>query len=324
RQVPATGGPGTLSFLLADQLGTTTMVLDATGAVVADQRYWPYGATRAGAVAQTDKLYTGQRQEPGDPAALGLYDYHARFYSTLVGRFVSADSRGSNGTDLYGYVTDNPLRYTDPTGEHWTDEGDNSGYTGSHPDQAPYVAPVCDLACAEIAAWVAFHPGECWGCSPTPSVARTPVPSLTPIPVELPCGEASPCELGGPSVAVLPAVAFGAVANYVGGRINYIKRHPELALVVLSGGEDPVEEPAPEAPPAEPRDLPSGWPAPPGYDTNTWRQAPASRPSVPGDHLWDPQGGEGRWHAPDKYHDTGHCDYNPHVARNSQWQQIYP
>ncbi|MDE3095462.1 MAG: RHS repeat-associated core domain-containing protein [Chloroflexota bacterium] len=124
RQVPATGGPGTLSFLLADQLGTTTMVLDATGAVVADQRYWPYGAARSStSITQTDKLYTGQRQEPGDPAALGLYDYHARFYSTLVGRFVSADSRGSNGTDIYGYVTDNPLRYTDPSGNCCTFPG---------------------------------------------------------------------------------------------------------------------------------------------------------------------------------------------------------
>ncbi len=66
-------------------------VLDAAGATVAETAYWPYGATRAGGVAQTDKLYTGQQQEPGD-AALGLYNYKARFYSTTVGRFVRGAS----------------------------------------------------------------------------------------------------------------------------------------------------------------------------------------------------------------------------------------
>lgn len=38
---------------------------------------------RAGGVAQTDKLYTRQQIEPGD-AALGLYNYKARFYSTVL------------------------------------------------------------------------------------------------------------------------------------------------------------------------------------------------------------------------------------------------
>ncbi|MDE3095461.1 MAG: hypothetical protein KGK07_05585 [Chloroflexota bacterium] len=75
---------------------------------------------------------------------------------------MSADSRGSNGTDLYGYVTDNPLRYTDPTGNALTDTGPGGGCGG-------------DLACAEIAAWNAFHPGECWGgCPLWPAAPATP------------------------------------------------------------------------------------------------------------------------------------------------------
>ncbi len=90
REAPPAGGAGTLSYLLADHLGGTVEVLDAAGATVAETKYWPYGATRTGGIAQTDKLYTGQQQEPGD-AALGLYHYKARFYSTTVGRFVAAD-----------------------------------------------------------------------------------------------------------------------------------------------------------------------------------------------------------------------------------------
>ena len=86
--------------------------------------YWPYGATRAGGVAQTDKLYTGQQQEAGD-AALGLYHYKARLYSTTVGRFVSADPVVQAQTDplalnRYAYVRDNPLRFVDPSGHCFT------------------------------------------------------------------------------------------------------------------------------------------------------------------------------------------------------------
>ncbi len=51
-------GPGR-----ADHLGSTVGVMDASGTVVAKQAYWPYGATRAGTtIAQTDRLFTGQRQ----------------------------------------------------------------------------------------------------------------------------------------------------------------------------------------------------------------------------------------------------------------------
>lgn len=80
-------------------------------AVLASQKYWPYGAVRSGAVAVTDKQFTGQQQEPGD-AALGLYYYHARFYSTTVGRFASADTMSADGPNRYTYVADNPMRNT--------------------------------------------------------------------------------------------------------------------------------------------------------------------------------------------------------------------
>jgi RHS repeat-associated protein len=121
RDVPAGGGAGTLSYLLADHLGSTVEALDTAGNTIAGSeiKYWPYGGTRTGGVPQTDKLYTRQQQEPGD-AALGLYNYKARFYSTTLGRFVSADNRpaekGSNGLNRYSYVVGNPLSFVDPSG----------------------------------------------------------------------------------------------------------------------------------------------------------------------------------------------------------------
>ena len=136
RRQPAAGVAGTLSWLVADQLGTTTLALDATGAVVADARYWPYGAVRAGGVAQTDRRYTGQRQEAAQPG-LGLYDYRARYYSTLMGRFVSADPVAKDGLNRYAYVLDNPLRYVDPTG-HCVPDGHGGWLPCTRADQIRY------------------------------------------------------------------------------------------------------------------------------------------------------------------------------------------
>ena len=117
RQVPSGTGAGTLYYPVFDQLGTTIAMLDQSGTVVASQKYWPYGGTRAGGAIPTDKHYTGQQQESGEPA-LGLYNYKARFYSTMLGRFVSVDPVISDTYDPqawngYSYVGNNPLGRTD-------------------------------------------------------------------------------------------------------------------------------------------------------------------------------------------------------------------
>jgi RHS repeat-associated protein len=90
-------------YLLNDHLGSNTTFVSLAGA--------------ATGTVSTDKLYTGQQQEPGD--ALELYHYNARVYSTLMGRFLSVDPiAGSNPQRLnpYSYVANNPLKYTDPSG----------------------------------------------------------------------------------------------------------------------------------------------------------------------------------------------------------------
>jgi len=96
-QTPAGGGAATVSYPLLDHLGSTSALTDGSGAVAGTRAYWPYGAQRsASGLTQTDKLYTGQQREQGDPA-LGLYNYRARFYSTTLGRFVSAEAGSDRG-----------------------------------------------------------------------------------------------------------------------------------------------------------------------------------------------------------------------------------
>jgi RHS repeat-associated protein len=66
-------------------------VLDSTGAVKQDIRYDPYGSYRRGSGYNcTDKRFTSQQEESDAP--LLLYNYGARFYSTRLGRFLSAAS----------------------------------------------------------------------------------------------------------------------------------------------------------------------------------------------------------------------------------------
>lgn len=53
--------------------------------------------------------------------------YNARFYDPSIGRFLTPDAIVPNPTDAqhfnrYAYVTNNPIKYTDPTG-HEPDEG---------------------------------------------------------------------------------------------------------------------------------------------------------------------------------------------------------
>jgi RHS repeat-associated protein len=85
--------------------------------VVARQWYYPYGAVRASSGAlPTKRTYTGQLADE-----TGLYFYNARYYSGLLGRFISADTivpepGNPQALNRYSYVYNSPLRYTDPSG----------------------------------------------------------------------------------------------------------------------------------------------------------------------------------------------------------------
>ena len=118
----------TLYYVLKDHLGSASVVTDASGNIVGENRYYPFGETRlsTGSIL-TDKLYTGQREMAG----LGIYHYQARFYSPKLGRFLSADTivpsyANPQNLNRYGYVLNNPLRYIDPTGHDSVCAGSNA------------------------------------------------------------------------------------------------------------------------------------------------------------------------------------------------------
>ncbi|MCL4824407.1 MAG: RHS repeat-associated core domain-containing protein, partial [Anaerolineales bacterium] len=107
---------GTLSYLLGDHLGSSSVTTNASGAKIASLMYKAWGETRhSTGTMPTDYRYTGQREE----SAIGLHYYGARWYDSSLSRFVQADSivpRGSQGLDRYAYANNNSLAYVDRSG----------------------------------------------------------------------------------------------------------------------------------------------------------------------------------------------------------------
>ena len=110
----------TLYYVLKDQLGSASVLTDASGVPVAnaDVRYLPFGEARSSTTPMlTDKLFTGQHLMTD----LGIYHYAARFYSPRLGRFLSADTilpgyANPQNLNRYTYALNNPLGYVDPSG----------------------------------------------------------------------------------------------------------------------------------------------------------------------------------------------------------------
>src|SRR3990172_6343849 len=113
----------TLSYLLTDHLGSTVGITDASGTLIAEQRYLPFGEMRkdVGTIAQTDFGYTGQRD-----LGMGVMDYKERFYSPGLGRFLQPDTLISDpgnpeGFNRYSYVNNMPVNANDPSGHDLVD-----------------------------------------------------------------------------------------------------------------------------------------------------------------------------------------------------------
>ena len=107
---------GTPLYYQADQLGSTRLLTDATGAVVATFSYGPYGQlTSHTGSADTPLRWAGQYEDP----ATGLYYLRARFYDPSTGQFLSRDPLGSFTQTAYLYVGGDPLNLRDLTGLCW-------------------------------------------------------------------------------------------------------------------------------------------------------------------------------------------------------------
>ena len=111
-----------------DHLGSITQIIDEDGEVIEENSYDPWGRLRDAdnllpyAVDTDTGLflgsgYTGHEHLPW----FGLINMNARLYDPLVGRFLSPDPYiqapdFTQNFNRYSYALNNPLKYTDPSG----------------------------------------------------------------------------------------------------------------------------------------------------------------------------------------------------------------
>ncbi len=117
-------------YFISTHNGSTDIVTNADGAPVARFVYEPFGRVnsdltdldpdRNGVHYGEQFMFTGQELE----RETGLYNYKARLYDPETGRFLQPDPvhterAGFDNWDRYQYANNNPVNFTDPTGESW-------------------------------------------------------------------------------------------------------------------------------------------------------------------------------------------------------------
>ena len=99
----------------ADLTGSTRLLTDRDGNEAATYRYTPFGTLTHGPGGDlyNPLLFTGRRLDKD----LATYDFRTRQYNPDLGRFQQFDPADiADGTNLYTYVGNNPLLFTDPRG----------------------------------------------------------------------------------------------------------------------------------------------------------------------------------------------------------------
>ena len=115
---------GQTYYYSRDTLGSIRVITDSTGLPAESYEYGPFGLmtiynslgqdiTATGSTIGNPYGFTGRRWD----SESGLWYYRNRMYSAEIGRFLQRDPAGYvDGLNLYAYVLNNPLRFTDPDG----------------------------------------------------------------------------------------------------------------------------------------------------------------------------------------------------------------
>jgi len=159
-------------YLLADNLGSTNVILNGFGEVEQRLAFDPWGlrlnvGDQSSVNSVTNRGYTGHEMDD----ETGLINMNARVYDPYLGRFLSADPVLPDAGNMqqynrYAYVTNNPLKYIDPTGNSGVDTivvtapkpsgGDSTGVArpgdflggaggpSAPPEGLPYEPPLVD------------------------------------------------------------------------------------------------------------------------------------------------------------------------------------
>ncbi|MBN9396965.1 MAG: RHS repeat-associated core domain-containing protein [Candidatus Melainabacteria bacterium] len=103
-------GAGNVTYLHQDHQNSLIARANGAGTLTAKYEYSPWGEA---SLPGTGLGYTGQRWD----ADLGLYNYKARYYDPVKGRFLQPDPAGyQQDMNLYTYCVNDPVNLSDPNG----------------------------------------------------------------------------------------------------------------------------------------------------------------------------------------------------------------
>lgn len=105
-------------YQLNDLLNSSMYELDHQAKIITYEEYYPYGGTSIIAAKNQAEVKNKHYQYSGKEKDMtGLYYYGMRYYCPWLGRWTSADPAGTiDGLNLYVFVGNNPVNYTDPDG----------------------------------------------------------------------------------------------------------------------------------------------------------------------------------------------------------------
>ena len=112
-----------VKYHLGDHLGSSNVVLDASGSLVNREEFAPYGETSFGSFAKKRYRFTGKERDEES----GLSYHGARYYAPWLSRWVSCDPAGTvDGPNLLQYCKSNPINGKDVTGLAEGDDGEEA------------------------------------------------------------------------------------------------------------------------------------------------------------------------------------------------------
>ncbi|KUY30396.1 RHS repeat-associated core domain-containing protein [Elizabethkingia ursingii] len=109
---------GSYKFLHKDYLGTIMAISDEEGNLIQEAHFDAWGRLTAGHINILDRGYTSHEHFED----IGIIHMNGRLYDPLLRRFLNADENiqdpyNTQNYNKYGYVLNNPLMYSDPSGE---------------------------------------------------------------------------------------------------------------------------------------------------------------------------------------------------------------
>jgi RHS repeat-associated protein len=116
---------GNVHYYYSNHLGSASLITDSSGNVQQQTDYYPYGGIAYSSGVDTNRYkFTGKERD----AESGLDEFGARYYGSILGRFMTpdwsedaepipyADLTVPQSLNLYGYVRNAPSTRTDPDG----------------------------------------------------------------------------------------------------------------------------------------------------------------------------------------------------------------